>query len=138
MAAVHHIRLNVSDLKQAKEFYTPILSWLGFEDMGAHKDTKGEVERLRFSKDGLIFLISQAQTKERHDRSKVGLHHIAFGVGSRKKVDQFYKEVLLKMDGVEIEDPPVDCPEYRKGYYATFFYDPDGIKLEVTYTPKTI
>ena len=48
---------------------------------------------------------------------------------------QFYNAVLLKMNAVEIEDPPVDCPEYMKGFYATFFYDPDGVKLEVTYTP---
>jgi hypothetical protein len=35
---------------------------------------------------------------------------------------------------VEIEDPPCDCPEIMPGFYATFFYDPDGMKLEVTYT----
>ena len=29
---------------------------------------------------------------------------------------------------------PSDCPEYGEGYYATFFFDPDGIKLEITYT----
>ena len=63
------------------------------------------------------------------------LHHLAFAVDSRQEVDRFYNEVLLKLDGVEIEEPPVECPEYGPGYYATFFYDPDGIKLEVAYTP---
>ena len=42
---------------------------------------------------------------------------------------------MLKLPSVEIEDPPVECPEIMPGFYATFFYDPDGIKLEVTYTP---
>ena len=50
-------------------------------------------------------------------------------------MDSFYEEVLLQLQDVAIEDPPVECPEYREGYYATFFFDPDGIKLEVTYTP---
>jgi hypothetical protein len=24
----------------------------------------------------------------------------------------------------------VECPEYDEGYYATFFFDPDGLKFE--------
>ncbi len=43
---------------------------------------------------------------------------------------------ISHLEDVDVEDPPVDCPEYREGYYATFFFDPDGIKLEVTYTPE--
>ena len=36
--------------------------------------------------------------------------------------------------GVEIESPPKEYT-YTPGYYAFFFYDPDGIKLEVVYVP---
>ena len=35
-------------------------------------------------------------------------------------------------------DPPTDYggqPAYSKGYYAAFFADPDGIKLEVVFEP---
>jgi hypothetical protein len=28
-----------------------------------------------------------------------------------------------------------EFPHYAPGYYAAFFYDPDGIKLEVVYEP---
>jgi hypothetical protein len=31
---------------------------------------------------------------------------------------------------VKVVDPPADYPEYGKGYYAVFFLDPDGLKLE--------
>ena len=34
-------------------------------------------------------------------------------------------------------DSPREYPEYRPGYYAVFFEDPDRLKLEVTYVPET-
>jgi hypothetical protein len=27
------------------------------------------------------------------------------------------------------------CPEYCQGYYATFFFDPDGLKYEFVFKP---
>ncbi len=53
-------------------------------------------------------------------------------------MDRFYVTVLVplaKAGLCTIEDPPVDCPEYGEGYYATFFHDPDGIKFEFVITP---
>ena len=44
--------------------------------------------------------------------------------------------MIKTLEQVDVEDPPIDCPEYGEGYYATFFFDPDGIKLEITYTPE--
>ena len=35
------------------------------------------------------------------------------------------------MLGVEILDAPADYPQYAPGYYAVFFADPDGIRLEI-------
>ena len=32
-----------------------------------------------------------------------------------------------------IVDPPADYPSYGEGYYAVFFEDPDGMKLEGMY-----
>jgi hypothetical protein len=31
--------------------------------------------------------------------------------------------------------PPREYPEYRPGYYAVFFEDPDRLELEVAYVP---
>lgn len=30
---------------------------------------------------------------------------------------------------------PKELPHHAPGYYAAFFFDPDGIKLEVVYEP---
>jgi len=39
---------------------------------------------------------------------------------------------LLKRNKVPGVDPPADYPEYGERYYAVFFTDPDGLKLEGT------
>ncbi len=133
--ALHHLRLNVSDLSRSRAFYGPMLQWLGFHELDPHLDSEGRVDRHRFQKGEFVFLLSEADPGLEHNRGSVGLHHLAFSVPSRGHVDAFYREVLLELPGVVVEDPPVDCPEYREGYYATYFLDPDGIKLEVTFTP---
>jgi catechol 2,3-dioxygenase-like lactoylglutathione lyase family enzyme len=80
-----------------------------------------------------------AQPFAREARQAVGrFNHFAFAAADRADVDRFYQDVLAplaKAGLAEIEDPPVDCPEYAVGYYATFFFDPDGIKYEVVFTP---
>ncbi len=136
MAAIHHIRLSVSDLDTATRFYSPLLAGLGFRELSPRLTEQGVVDRLRFEKDGMILLIGRTTEAGRHERGKPGLHHLAFSVDSRAEVERIYEEVIKTLELVDVEDPPIDCPEYGEGYYATFFFDPDGIKLEVTFTPE--
>ena len=42
---------------------------------------------------------------------------------------------MLTQD-VGTESAPKEFPHYVPGYYAAFFYDPDGIKLEVVHEPS--
>ena len=136
MAAIHHIRLSVSDIDTSTRFYSPLLEELGFRKLSPRLTEKGEIDRLRFAKDGTVLLIGRTMEAGRHEREKPGLHHLAFSVDSRAEVERIYDEVIKNLENVNVEDPPIDCPEYGEGYYATFFFDPDGIKLEVTYTPE--
>ena len=57
----------------------------------------------------------------------------AFEVESRAVVDE--RAEWLRARGAEIESGPEEY-DYRPGYYAVFFYDPDGIKLELLHVPK--
>jgi hypothetical protein len=43
---------------------------------------------------------------------------------------------LLIEIGATVLDPPADYPTYGDGYYAVFFADPDGIKLEFVQLPS--
>jgi len=107
-----------------------LLEELGFRRLSPRLTETGEIDRLRFENDGMILLIGH--TVGRHERGKPGLHHLAFSVDSRAEVEK----VINNLEHVDIEDPPIDCPECGEGYYATFFFDPDGIELEITYTPE--
>ena len=50
----------------------------------------------------------------------------------REQVDDRF--TWAKEAGLEIESEPQGY-DYMPGYYAVFFYDPDGIKLEIVYVP---
>jgi glyoxylase I family protein len=76
--------------------------------------------------------LRRAQSDRPYDRYAVGVHHVAFKAPSREAVDERYE--WLKRQGAEIESPPREY-DYVPGYYAVFFYDPDGIKLEIVHKP---
>jgi catechol 2,3-dioxygenase-like lactoylglutathione lyase family enzyme len=68
-----------------------------------------------------------------YDRYAVGLHHLAFAAPTRAAVDERHQWLLSA--GAEIESAPREY-DYAPGYYAGFFYDPDGIKLEIVFAPS--
>ena len=68
-----------------------------------------------------------------HRRHAPGVHHIAFAAPTRLAVDSLY-QALVAMQAT-ILNPPCEYPQYEPGYYAVFFLDPDGIKLEYVFTP---
>ena len=67
-----------------------------------------------------------------HDRYAPGLHHFAFHANSRSDVNAFAE--FLQEIGADILDAPAEY-DYTLGYYAVFFADPDGLKLEVVFEP---
>ena len=68
-----------------------------------------------------------------HNRFRVGLHHLALKTRHKADVDRFHDFLLA--EGITVLDPPADYPEYGPHYYAVFFADPDGIKLELVHYP---
>jgi catechol 2,3-dioxygenase-like lactoylglutathione lyase family enzyme len=74
------------------------------------------------------FWIYQADAKGRkrkHRIGDVGFHHYAFSLRNRKDVDDL--QAFLERTGAKIVDP---AGEYYDNYYAVYFLDPDGLKLE--------
>ena len=63
-----------------------------------------------------------------HDSYAPGLHHLCFRVLDEAAVDRGVRE--LRAAGVEVSDPRM-YPEYSPDYYAAFFADPDGVRLEI-------
>ena len=75
---------------------------------------------------------SEEYRATKHDRRAPGFHHLGWNVDTREQVDLFY-ELLLKV-GAQVLDAPAEY-EYQHGYYAVYFTDPDGLKLEVVHIP---
>jgi catechol 2,3-dioxygenase-like lactoylglutathione lyase family enzyme len=64
-----------------------------------------------------------------HRRRPGSLHHLAFRAASPEEIDSLYPEV--QKAGAVIVDPPRYYPQHGDNYYALFFKDPSGIKLEI-------
>ncbi len=62
-----------------------------------------------------------------------GLHHLAFKAKSRAAIDEFHR--FLLRENLPILDAPAEYPQYGPNYYAVFFADPDGMKLELVHFP---
>ena len=81
--------------------------------------------------------IQPARTGEaEHSDQAVGINHIALWARSRKEVDRFHREFLIRRD-VPVTDEPQEYPQYWPGYYAVFFDDAiNGIHWELAWVPK--
>ncbi len=85
---------------------------------------------------GGSFWLKQADPRyaqESFSKDRVGLCEIAFNAESRAQVDALARDV--ESFGGRILHPPREYTEYSPGYYALFFADPDGVKLEFSYLP---
>ncbi len=77
---------------------------------------------------------AQSTSADPYDRYAVGLHHLAFETVSRASVDD--RADWVREGGFRLESEPQEYG-YLPGYYAVFFYDPDGIKLEIVHVPPS-
>ena len=130
-SGVHHVDLVVSSIERSLPFYRDLLGPLGFHRIGEVEGERGETIWY-FGGPGSSLGLRQAQTTGGIDRYQVGLHHVALAAPARAIVDE--RHDWLVATGATIESPPQEY-SYGPGYYAVFFYDPDGIKLEIVHVP---
>jgi glyoxylase I family protein len=132
---IHHLDLVVSDLERSKAFYSELLGGLGWSGVLEIEGERGEDIWYLRAADTWIGL-RQKQSDAHgvpYERYALGVHHVAFEASSRDAVDKCWEWVMTQ--DVEVESAPKEFPHYAEGYYAAFFYDPDGIKLEVVHEP---
>ena len=116
-----HIDLRVKNREAAQRFYAQVLPAIGFR-----VDKSGE-RWGTFEAEGSVGVDFFGFTEEADHRPNG--NRIAFWATSREAVDKV-GEVVRKAGGKNIEGPEL-CVTYSPGYYAVFFEDPDGNKLEV-------
>jgi glyoxylase I family protein len=137
VSPIDHLDLVVTSLERSLAFYRGLLLPLGYVRLSEIVGERGE-RVLYLGRVGGMGSVSlrESQSHPRpasYDRYAVGLHHLAFSVASRESVDE--RAAWLRDQGAEIESGPREY-DYTPGYYALFFYDPDGIKLELVHRPR--
>jgi catechol 2,3-dioxygenase-like lactoylglutathione lyase family enzyme len=123
VVGVDHLVLSVGDFARSKAFYGKVLGFLGFKLKQSYPDMAG------WSNGKTLFWIAEADAqgkKRKYRKGDIGFHHYAFELASRKDVDAL-GEFLVK-NKMTVVDPPGEY--YGQEYYAVYFTDPDGMKLE--------
>jgi len=117
-----HIDLRVRDFARARTFYGSLLPALGFSrdrsdsEWGTFYSVGGDQPSAFFG-----FTVDP--------QHQPNGNRIAFWASSREELDQI--AALVREIGARNIEGPGICAEYSPGYYAVFFEDPDGNKLEV-------
>jgi catechol 2,3-dioxygenase-like lactoylglutathione lyase family enzyme len=116
-----HIDLRVRNVERAKKFYVPVLAALGFTVDQNLKDWVSYEAPQMEGRPTEFFGFT-------HDPNHIpNENRIAFWAETREEVDRVAAAAraagALNIEGPEVYDEP--------NYYAVFFEDPEGNKLEV-------
>ena len=122
-----HIYITGSDLERSEVFYDHVL----LEALSFRKNKfilRGDPHIQYFNRH-FAYVLRPSRTTAPHDPYSPGLHHFCFRVDSVADV----VAVAAQLRGVGIEASEEKLyPEYAPDYWATFFTDPDGLRLEIT------
>ena len=127
---IDHIYLTVSDLARAEAFYTTVLEGvLGYR---SNRFTLAGDPHVQFynRRHGIVLRPARPDTPQQaHNPYSPGLHHLCLRVSTADDVADTAR--ALQDAGIAATDARL-YPEYAPDYCATFFTDPDGLRLEVT------
>jgi glyoxylase I family protein len=127
VTGIDHIYIAVSDLERSEAFYDRVLmEVLGFRKS---KFTLGGDPHVQYFNRHFGYVLRPSRTPTAHNAYSPGLHHFCFRVDS--VADVIAAAVQLRAAGIEASEATLH-PKYAPDYWATFFTDPDGIRLEVT------
>ncbi len=137
--SLNHLALTASDSTRSAEFYDKLLGFLGYERGEVPEATQRLMKTQLVawgSPNGAVTLRSAKSTPTiPPDRNQPGVNHVAFNAADRSDVEKLHE--VLKKIGAQILEPPAEYP-YFPGYYAVYFTDPDGLKIEFAFCPPAI
>ncbi|MBO4878072.1 MAG: VOC family protein [Ruminococcus sp.] len=124
---IEHIAMYVSDLEAARDFFTGYLG--GVSNSGYHNKTTGfRSYFISFEGGARIELMNRADVAD-SDKSadRMGYSHIAFSVGSKKKVDELTES--LRLAGFTVRSGPRTTGD---GYYESCIVAFEDNLIEIT------
>lgn len=138
-----HIDFSVGNPGLSIHFYDVLLTGLGYNRYREPGAAWQEPQPTRAAwgvqyGDGTSFAIDLRpaghNVTRTYNRFEPGPHHMAFSVDSDAEVDEVYRS-MVKIDATVLDAPFQygGQPGYGAYYYAVFFADPDGFKVEVVH-----
>jgi catechol 2,3-dioxygenase-like lactoylglutathione lyase family enzyme len=125
-----HIGVNVPDLPAAKRYYGELMPLLGFQ-LFLSNDAEFAYRPGGGKPGTYLFFYPSAEDSE-YSPHRTGLQHLAFMVRTRTVVDDVHRmasELAVRAGGRVLHQPQ-HFVQYPPPYYATFWLDPWGFKLE--------
>jgi len=131
LVGLGHVDLVCRDLERSLAFYAAVFGPLGLEAPFVVAGERGEqIHYLRFPAVGSGSIgLRQALKEQAFELYAPGLHHLALAVDSTEDVDAVHAAAVA--EGAVVLHSPRLWPQYHPAYYATFFLDPDGFRVEV-------
>ena len=131
LVGLGHVDLVCRDLERSLAFYAAVFGPLGLEAPFLVDGERGEqIHYLRFPTAGSGSIgLRQAQNDQEFELYAPGFHHLSLAVETKADVDAVHAAVIAA--GGEVLHAPRLWSQYHPDYYATFFEDPDGFRLEV-------
>jgi catechol 2,3-dioxygenase-like lactoylglutathione lyase family enzyme len=124
---IDHIYISVTDLERSEAFYDKVfLAALGFRK---NRFELGADPHIQYFNRQFGYVLRPARSALAHDAHGPGLHHFCLRVATPEDVATAARQ--LRAQGIEASAAR-HHPEYAPDYWATFFSDPDGIRLEIT------
>ena len=131
LVGLGHVDLVCRDVDASLAFYGAVLGPLGLEPPhGVAGERRETIHYLRFPTVGSGSLgLRQALEDQPFELYAPGLHHLALAVDTREDVDAAHDAAVAA--GATVLHAPRLWPQYHPEYYATFFLDPDGFRIEI-------
>ena len=127
VTGIDHIYITVSDLARSQAFYDTVLRQvLGFR---SNSFEIGGDRHVQYYNRHFGYVLRPRRGSGTHDPYSPGLHHFCLRVESVDDVVAASK--ALRAAGIDATEAHLH-PGYAPDYWATFFTDPDGVRLEIT------
>jgi len=127
VTGIDHLYITVSDLARSEVFYDQVL--LKTLEFRKNKFTLDGDPHVQYFNRHFGYVLRPSRSSSTHNSYAPGLHHFCLRVDSIE--DVVAVSAQLRAAGIDASEAK-NHPEYAPDYWATYFSDPDGIRLEVT------
>jgi glyoxylase I family protein len=127
VTGIDHIYITISDLAVSEAFYDRVM--IDVLEFRKHKFTLAGDPHIQYFNRQFGLVLRPGRNQNPHDPYSPGLHHVCLRVDT--VTDVHTVAAHLRRLGVNATAAKL-YPEYAPDYMATFFEDPDGVRLEIT------